>query len=306
MILLIALATVLSILRLTVYLLYAILRTLYNLTLYLLLPLIILMGTAWSCGLAATVYSTTRQHIIPYISSFLGAMLHLPDMALDTMMTTIYGSLSDLILESLRYAEHLIIGQWTCPPPLRYMYIYTYEQSDYCKWYNRETAPVEDHHANIVTVALLMLTTAFVSTTMFIWIWTRQTGLTPGMWMREKLDAKLRPQHLFNASALRARFSEVSMVLHTPIKSHSHGTSAANRSTGNLFIDQLSRLTGLNPYYYQCSKTDQRRGRDGSRSYFWPKDLLVEPQAFCPADKDFIAMVDVDQYVNIPSFSSCK
>ena len=91
-------------------------------------------------------------------------------------------------------------------------------------------------------------------------------------------------------------------ITRTPIKNHTHGASAANRSTGNLFVDQLARLTGLNPYYYQCSKTDQRRGRDGSRTYFWSKDLQIDPKMFCPAEKDFIVMIDVDQYVDIPEF----
>ena len=69
MILSIVFNPVLLTLRLTVYLLRATLRTLYHLTLYLLLPLVVLTGMLWSCGLAATVFSTTRQHIIPYIAN---------------------------------------------------------------------------------------------------------------------------------------------------------------------------------------------------------------------------------------------
>jgi len=50
------------------------------------------------------------------------------------------------------------------------------------------------------------------------------------------------------------------------------------------------------------SRADQRTGRMGDRSYYWAKDLTAAPAVFSPGRGDFLAMVDVDQYVDIPAF----
>ena len=232
---------------------HLILRTGLYLTLHLAMPLAALLVLTWTGALAYSLLNVTRQMIIPYAVASLSTLVTF-EFGGDwqTMAHTINGHLRELSSSSLEMAVNYLIGSWTCDPPVRYMYMYTYQQTSYCEWYNRNTAPVEDHFANTITIISLLCTTVFFVLVYIIYNWTRHTGLTPGMWMREKLDAQLEPQKPFQASSIRARFSEIPLVNHTPIKNHTHGASAANRSTGNLFVDQLARLTGQ---HMGCNRT---------------------------------------------------
>lgn len=83
---------------------------------------------------------------------------------------------------------------------------------------------------------------------------------------------------------------------------HTHPVAASNRSSGSLAIDLFGNLTGLLPYYVQCSKADERKNRQGSRSYYWAKDIGVTPKVLDPPDNSILALVDVDYYVEMPSF----
>jgi hypothetical protein len=84
---------------------------------------------------------------------------------------------------------------------------------------------------------------------------------------------------------------------------HTHGKSAAARSSASLFIDQVAKVSGHNLVYYQGSCADLRNNRQITRSWFWSKDLNVEPQTVKPKDNDMLALVDVDYYVNMPAFT---
>jgi hypothetical protein len=87
-----------------------------------------------------------------------------------------------------------------------------------------------------------------------------------------------------------------------PVTGHTHGKAAADRSSGSFFIEKFARNVGRDVVYYQGSESDQRSGRKTSRSYFWAKDLGAAPAPFKPSGGDLVAMVDVCQYVDIPSF----
>lgn len=101
---------------------------------------------------------------------------------------------------------------------------------------------------------------------------------------------------------LRANFSDVSASEMRAVKNHTHGKSAASRSTASHFIDVASRAIGLDVCYYQRSRADQKNGRAGSRTFFWAKDFNTAPSAFSSVRCDAVAMVDVDQYVNMNDF----
>lgn len=103
---------------------------------------------------------------------------------------------------------------------------------------------------------------------------------------------------------IRAKFGSVAVSDLQAIVGHTHGLSAANRSTASLLIDTMSRALGLRAWYYQKSSADIRNGRAGNRAYYWAKDLNAEPSAYEPGENDLLAMVDVDQYVDMNIFMS--
>jgi hypothetical protein len=100
---------------------------------------------------------------------------------------------------------------------------------------------------------------------------------------------------------VRQQFNDLVLITSKPVDHHTHGTSAANRSDGSLFIDRLGAMTGLTPFYSQMSKADVRNSRSGSRTYYWAKDLGVQPLAAACTSKHLLAMVDVDYYVDMPN-----
>jgi len=83
---------------------------------------------------------------------------------------------------------------------------------------------------------------------------------------------------------------------------HTHGIAAADRSGASCFIDRLADSLGRKVYFYQRSRSDERNRRSGSREYFWIKDLNTKVVGYEQPDNCMLAMVDVDQYVDMPSF----
>lgn len=106
-----------------------------------------------------------------------------------------------------------------------------------------------------------------------------------------------------NYDALRNQFADQDVTRSsTETIGHSHPIAAANRTDGTNFITRFASLSGLDAYFYQCSKSDQRKGRKGSRSYYWTKDTNVAASRFVPGEGDIVAMVDVDYYVDMHAF----
>jgi hypothetical protein len=50
----------------------------------------------------------------------------------------------------------------------------------------------------------------------------------------------------------------------------------------------------------QRSRSDERHGREGSRAYYWSKDLQAKPATFAVTESHLLAFVDVDQYIDMP------
>lgn len=96
-------------------------------------------------------------------------------------------------------------------------------------------------------------------------------------------------------------FLEVDVEPVKPARGHTHGKSAATRSTASRMIDRASQATGKTATFIQGSAADLRQGRTITRNYFWVKDLQV-PDMQMTEKPEATAMVDVDYYVDMPRF----
>lgn len=111
-------------------------------------------------------------------------------------------------------------------------------------------------------------------------------------------------QPVLAANTCRNTFNKAVHVQHRVVENHTHPLSAGLRSATSMFIDKLGNLLGKRPYFMQMSVSDQKRGRDGSRAYYWAKDMGAEAYGFKPKPNDLLAAVDVDMYLDMPTFLS--
>jgi len=106
----------------------------------------------------------------------------------------------------------------------------------------------------------------------------------------------------YKPEIVRNAFNETIMPTFKPPVDHTHGVDAAARSAASSFIDRFAKLMGLNAYYVQCSRSDERHGRQGSRDYYWAKDITTSPSPMSIPAQPLVALVDVDQYMDMPTF----
>lgn len=100
---------------------------------------------------------------------------------------------------------------------------------------------------------------------------------------------------------LRSAFADLELSLQASVPGHTHGVSAAARSSTSAFIDVLGSSQGLRPIYLQGSASDKKKGRIYTRHFRWGKDTNVGPNQVEKGPGDLMAMVDVDYYVDMPS-----
>lgn len=98
----------------------------------------------------------------------------------------------------------------------------------------------------------------------------------------------------------RSSFRDTMLTNFDNPKNHTHGSSAAHRSTGSRTCANIVQMMGLVPYYYQQSFQDAKLGYDGSRTWLWSKDLHVPSSAKTMHSDHIMIMVDVDYYVDMP------
>lgn len=111
----------------------------------------------------------------------------------------------------------------------------------------------------------------------------------------------MRTEPLTDPLVMKSAFSETPTPNVKAVANHTHGAAAANRSAGSFLIDLIGRLVARPVCFYQRSGADVRHGRAGSRTYFWVKDLATAPDRLAPSADSLLAMVDVDQYVDMPT-----
>lgn len=143
------------------------------------------------------------------------------------------------------------------------------------------------------TAAALLVTTKIIKSKPTAAGWFRRM-------MSSYLDAEAeRPDQL--PEVQRTRFTEQELIRMKVTPSHTHGVSAADRSTGTFFAKNFSSSMGLIPFFYQASRSDQRRGQVGSRIHFWAKDLNSAHADSRVDRNNMLVMVDTDYYVEMES-----
>jgi len=83
------------------------------------------------------------------------------------------------------------------------------------------------------------------------------------------------------------------------VQNHSHPTAARERNSASTFADSFSRLIGRKAYFVQKSESDVNKNREGSRTYFWDRDVNVEYEKFAPTSDHMLYYSDVDYYLDM-------
>jgi hypothetical protein len=99
----------------------------------------------------------------------------------------------------------------------------------------------------------------------------------------------------------RARFGKEPMLAFDVDEKHSHGESARMRTAGGVFLRNLASNLGREPYSIQKSNNEVKNEVQGSKLYYWAKDVTSPPEDLKLKDtkRKFVYMVDVDYYVDM-------
>lgn len=131
--------------------------------------------------------------------------------------------------------------------------------------------------------------------------WSRQGSPIGASWTTPLIQETLRTGPL-SSSQQRQVFVDLPIVRSQPQSNHTHGTSASDRNAGTATASLLAHNLGLEPYFVQQSLSDVRKGRDGDRSFHWPKDLAVPPTEFhFDCTSQAAVLIDVDYYIDMPT-----
>jgi len=153
------------------------------------------------------------------------------------------------------------------------------------------------------------------------WLWRRIAPLLR-VWVLPHLLTRLR----FYPETVRSAFNDLPLTVSAIPTEHTHGEAAADRSGASSFIDRFAASIGLEAFYHQRSRADERHHRSGNREFFWAKDFNAQatrdkpmPVAYAPGlftrivrwcfpsyarqpAGSLVALVDVDQYLSMPHF----
>jgi putative flippase GtrA len=101
---------------------------------------------------------------------------------------------------------------------------------------------------------------------------------------------------------MRTQFMALRKITQKSVENHTHGRAAAQRSSATTTAASLAAKLGLNPYFIQMSKSDQRKGYDGHREYFWSKDVNAAPRERKLDPDHMPIMIDVDYYLDMNDY----
>jgi hypothetical protein len=108
------------------------------------------------------------------------------------------------------------------------------------------------------------------------------------------------PAPIHSYGRLRKAFNSTEFFSGSEVKNHSHGVAAGHRAAVNRFVAAICVATGLDQYSFQMSKRDQSENMRGCRTYYWAKDVNAVPHFDEILPSDFITMIDVDYYMDMP------
>lgn len=106
------------------------------------------------------------------------------------------------------------------------------------------------------------------------------------------------------ADRLRSAFFKTHLGTAKQDLGHSHGKARSERNVAREFVKNYCAVVGLDEFNVQMSKSDQKHGQHGNRTFYWSKDLQCDFRFSTPSDKDMIVMNDVDYYVDMNMFLS--
>jgi len=195
-----------------------------------------------------------------------------------------------------------IISQFKCAPPQTWLFFFEQPQSRYCFLVNRLNG-VQPVLSTLDARLLLFFT--FASLVSLIILIYFSFGVNCQMRVQEFVMSYLLPfstQPALKPEIIRSRFMSQPIAKLNLVPDHTHAQSAGDRSRASAFIDAFGPVLGLVPFFVQTSRSDERKGRMGSRVPFWSKDLNTHPAPFSPPANPLFAMVDVDHHVDMPSF----
>ena len=194
----------------------------------------------------------------------------------------------------------IVHDQFSCPPPETVLFFWTRQQTPLCAALNRALGvPTVFGWEDLTRIAALMV---FLLASCYMEYWRGYGPVTStaqftsrilGTFMRKP---QLKPEHYRNA------FRDSELKSFKPTPGHDHGVCAADRSRAVANMESIATSLGKRTYYIQCSRSDQRNDRHGSRTFFWTKDTQMDHADFTPDENDILCFVDVDQYIDIPTF----
>jgi len=187
---------------------------------------------------------------------------------------------------------------FACEVPQTFFFVMTFSQTRYCYLVNKLYRVEPVYSTFDICLLCLICLSVFIFTYFYsgICFRTRVQEVCMKLLSRFTHLPQQNPEHL------RSQFTSLQFSRVKPSAGHTHAQSACDRTVASTFIDRLGPLVGLSSYFVQRSRTDERKNRLGSRVQFWTKDLNVQAQEFNPPEHSLLAMVDVDQYVDMPSF----
>lgn len=141
--------------------------------------------------------------------------------------------------------------------------------------------------------------TSIITTTVIITLYRFPYRYVASLWLDYwKTSPKLKPEVVRNA------FNEADILPFKGPQNHTHPLAAANRSAATHFMESMAASLGLQSFYVQRSRSDEKAGRMGSREYYWAKDIQVKPAPLKYPGASLLCLVDVDQYIDMPMFLS--
>lgn len=151
-----------------------------------------------------------------------------------------------------------------------------------------------------VFILLLALTAALDSVSLFI-----AAGLSAylfeylqsSQWIVLRSYALWLTSHRLGYSSLRTDFMKRTLAPARKSDTNPHAESAASRSSADNFVHEFSTAHGLHVHSVSSSPKDAWNGVQGSRYYYFEKDLRMEFRNDAVPDNALIKMVDVDFYL---------
>jgi len=111
---------------------------------------------------------------------------------------------------------------------------------------------------------------------------------------------RLRYKPSLDVRRVRKTFQDEALPSVRVIEQHSHGESAAARSSGRVFSTKIAEKLGVPAYSYQMSSSDQYHKVSGYRDWRWSKDIPVEPRN--DPETGLSYMIDVDYYMEMGDY----